>query len=156
MAGKRPTPKWNEIREALWARSDGMCEISGLPLDFETFDAHHRRPKGMGGTYRPLTDNVANLLALLPLVHNIHPKSVHLAPKWSRRRGYLLPSHWNDEAMVISPVLYRGQTWVTLDEDGDLGEFSGRSQAYLWRQLAGEEGTMVGTLKAGLGQYLRA
>jgi hypothetical protein len=147
MGKKRTDPRWGHLREVLWTRSGGFCEISGWSLDFETFDAHHRRPKGIGGTYRELTDSPANLLALLPLVHNIHPKSVHGAPAWSRPRGYLLPGNWSDETMLASPVLYRGHTWMILQQEGELAQPNGRAQAYYWRQLAGELGVNVGEVK---------
>lgn len=136
---KRPAPNWPELRKALWARADGFCEISGMPLDFETFDAHHRRPKGNGGTYRPGTDTLPNLLALAPLVHNLHPRSVHGNPSWSRPRGYLLPKHLDDDAMRATAVLYRGKTWVILDEDGDYGIMTDRSQRYLTSLLVEPE-----------------
>lgn len=147
MGKKRTEPDWKQLRETLWARSGGFCEISGWPLDFETFDAHHRRPKQMGGTYRELTDSPANLLALLPLVHNGHPKSVHGAPEWSRPRGYLLGGRFSDEAVLATPVLYRGHTWMILQDGGELAQPNGRAQAYNWRQLAGELGVTVDQVK---------
>lgn len=132
---KRSAPNWRKITDLLWTRSEGRCEISGRPLDRETFDRHHRRPKSMGGTYRPLTDSPCNLLALDPEVHNGAPWSVHQNPLWSRPRGYLLSSHVDDEAMAVTAVLYRGHDWVILDEDGGFGELSQRSQRHLWREL---------------------
>jgi hypothetical protein len=134
VGSQRSTPKWNELREALWCRSDGLCEVSGLPLDFDTFDAHHRRPKQMGGTYRPDTDTLPNLIALHPIVHNGNPASVHQAPSWSRPRGYLL--HANVDVLETMPMLYRGRHWVVLMPDGTLCVPEGSSQAYLHRQLA--------------------
>lgn len=131
MGKKRPDPKWGELRALLWTRCDGRCEVSGRPLDFETFDAHHRRPKGMGGTYREDTDQVGNLLALDPEVHNDAPWSVHQRPSWSRPRGYLLSG--SVEIAVEEPVLYRGRAWVVLDDHGGCPELSGRSQRHLWK-----------------------
>jgi hypothetical protein len=112
---KRPAPNWRELRERLWMRSNGYCEVSGVPLDFDTFDAHHRRNKQMGGTYRLDTDTLANLIAVDPIVHNGHRNSIHQAPLWSRPRGYLL--HGNS-VPGDEPILYRGQTWLLLNAGG--------------------------------------
>jgi hypothetical protein len=96
-------------------RSNGYCEVSGVPLDFDTFDAHHRRNKQMGGTYRLDTDTLANLIAVDPIVHNGHRNSVHQAAGWSRPRGYLL--HGNSVPSE-EPILYKGRTWLVLHADG--------------------------------------
>src|SRR3954462_15660128 len=86
---KRPKANWSRLREQLWARCSGRCEVSGTPLDFETFDAHHRRNKGMGGTSRLDTDLLSNLLALDPTVHNGGPGSGH-----ADRNGVSGPRGW--------------------------------------------------------------
>ena len=130
MGKKRSDPAWQKIRDALWIRSDGFCEVSGRSLDFETFDAHHRRLKGMGGTYREDTDLLGNLVALDPEVHNGAPWSVHQRPSWSRPRGYLIST--SVEIAAEEPLLYRGKTWMILDNEGTMGELSARSQRHLW------------------------
>jgi 5-methylcytosine-specific restriction protein A len=112
---RRPKPNWTQLREALWERSEGYCEISGYPLDLETFDAHHRRLKGMGGTSRPDTDLLSNLLALDPTIHNGGPDSMHGNPAWATPRGYLLPQ---TAIPHNEPVLLRGGTWVLLRDNG--------------------------------------
>lgn len=117
MTKKRPAPNWKIIREKLWKRSEGLCEVSGLPLNPDTFDAHHRRNKGMGGTYRPDTDSLSNLLALDPDVHNGGPQSVHGRRPWSEERGYLLPKDL--ERAVTWPVLIHGRRWVYLLSTGE-------------------------------------
>lgn len=145
MGKKRPDPQWAKLREDLWNRSGGYCEISGRPLDQETFDAHHRRLKGMGGTYRPLTDSLVNLLALDPEVHNGAPWSVHQNSLWSRPRGYLLSAHIADEVLEISPVLYRGKDWLLLAEDGRLLRLLPSTQRAQWQQLELAGGHVPGT-----------
>ena len=149
MGKKRPDPEWDKLRELLWARSGGYCEISGRPLDQDTFDAHHRRLKGMGGTYRPLTDSLCNLLALDPEVHNGAPWSVHQAPTWSRPRGYLLSAHVDDERMSAWPVLYRGQDWTLLAENGQLLRLMPSTQRSLWCQLEEIGGSVPATRPRG-------
>jgi len=145
MGKKRSDPNWRKITDLLWARSGGFCEVSGRELDRDTFDRHHRRLKGMGGTYRPLTDSPCNLLALDPEVHNGAPWSVHQRATWSRPRGYLLSAHVDDDAMAATPVLYRGKDWVILDQEGDYGLMSIRAQRHLWRKLEQEQSHAAAT-----------
>jgi hypothetical protein len=102
---KRPKANWARLREQLWARCGGRCEVSGTPLDFETFDAHRRRNKGMGGTSRLDTDLLSNLLALDPTVHNGGPGSVHAdRADVSGPRGWLV-SKLSTEPLDRVPVL---------------------------------------------------
>jgi hypothetical protein len=103
-----------KLREAAWARSGGRCEASGRPLPTR-WDLHHRRPKGMGGTSRPDTDTLPNVLALHPDVHNLKPDSVHMLRSWSEPRGYLLPQSEDHPELV--PVLVHGATWAVLAGD---------------------------------------
>lgn len=107
---------WLKVRDILWERSGGLCEVSGVPLDFERFDAHHRRNKGMGGTRRADVDWPSNLLALDSQVHNGGPLSVHGRRTWSQPRGYLLPKDTMWAGFV--PVLLRGTRWVLLPDHG--------------------------------------
>lgn len=116
--------KLSSQREPLWERCKGRCEVSGRPLDFDTFDMHHRRNKGMGGTSRLDVDALWNLLALDPEVHNGGPGSVHGRRRWAQDRGYLIPKHEQDPGLW--PVLLGGllperfQRWVFLaPEQGD-------------------------------------
>jgi len=112
----RPRPNWKTLRATLWERAEGRCEVSGVPLDPDTFDAHHRRPKGSGGTSRENTDLVTNLLALDPQAHNGGPGSVHGERIWALENGYLIPKHEPEPRLF--PVLWRGQRWVWLLPDG--------------------------------------
>lgn len=118
----RPKANWPRLRDLLWQRCGGRCEVSGLPLDPDTFDAHHRRNKGMGGTSRPDTDTLPNLLALDPDVHNGGPDSVHGRRVWSHDRGYLIPKHV--DTVAGRPFVLRGEVWVIpLEEPDMLGSF---------------------------------
>jgi len=115
---KRARADWPALREALWARSGGRCEVSGKPLDPDTFDAHHRRNKGMGGTCREDTDTLPNLLALDPQVHNGGPGSVHADRNGvSGPRGWLvskLSSEPLDRVPVLVALSENMRQWVLL------------------------------------------
>jgi hypothetical protein len=118
---KRPRPNWKVLREALWFRCGGVCEVSGRPLDPDTFDAHHRRNKGMGGTYRSDTDTLPNLLALDPVVHNGGPGSVHAdRHSVSGPRGWLV-SKLSTTPLDLTPVLIARspliRQWVLLVDE---------------------------------------
>lgn len=122
MSNKRPTPNWAKLRDALWERSHGRCEVSGRPLDRDTFDAHHRRNKGMGGTYRPDTDGLGNLLALDPVVHNGGPASVHDRRPRSESFGWLVSKAVVVPAAVVPVLRAVGPgrwAWFLLNDAGD-------------------------------------
>jgi hypothetical protein len=106
----------SKARAVIWERCGGLCEITGVALDYETFDAHHRRNKGMGGTSRLDRDSVENLLALDPIIHNGAAHSVHQDSPWSRPRGYLLSTSVTHPGM--HPVFLRERYWVLLGADG--------------------------------------
>lgn len=107
-------PKLTDQRAPLWERCNGLCEVSGQPLDYETFDMHHRRNKGMGGTSRPDVHDLTNLLALDPQVHNGGHQSVHGRRAWSQERGYLVPKSTRSHELTMWPVWLQGRRWVLL------------------------------------------
>ena len=109
-------PSMRSQRRPLWERCYGLCEVTGRPLQYETFDMHHRRPKGKGGTSRPNVNDLDNLLALDPTIHNGARHSVHQDPGWSRPRGYLVSKTLDNPGMV--PVYLLDRYWVLLGKDG--------------------------------------
>jgi hypothetical protein len=115
---KRPRADWADLREKLWKRSGGRCEVSGVELDPLSWDAHHRRNKGMGGTYREDTDTLPNLLVTHPLVHNLSPDSVHGNPEWSRPLGYLLGKDHEEQPPALVPIKLHQVRWVLLTANG--------------------------------------
>jgi hypothetical protein len=113
---KLPKPNWEVLRDLLYERSHGYCEVSGRLLDPETFDAHHRRIRGMGGTSRPDRDALWNLLAVDPGTHNAAragERSIHGSREWSGPCGYLLSQ---EQDPLLEPILLMGQRWVLLGE----------------------------------------
>lgn len=61
---QRAGPSMAELRPTLWGRCGGRCERCGRSLEFETFDAHHRKYRSRGGK-----DEIVNLVALCPECH---------------------------------------------------------------------------------------
>jgi hypothetical protein len=56
-----------EVRDLLMQRADGRCERCGTPMS--SFQIHHRRPRGMGGSRLPDTGGASNGLVLHPHCH---------------------------------------------------------------------------------------
>jgi hypothetical protein len=71
----------------------------------------------MGGTRRPDTDSLANLLALDPDVHNGGPMSVHGRRAWSEEHGFLVPKA-TDFAISWPVNLRLTGRWVFLLSNG--------------------------------------
>lgn len=118
---RRPKADWPALRDLLFKRANGCCEVSGRPLDFDTFDLHHRRNKGMGGTTRPDTDLPSNLLALDPIVHNGGPGSVHGGRARAESRGWLIPKLSTEPLHMVPAFVYSfgGWRWCLLAATGE-------------------------------------
>lgn len=103
--------------EAVWDRSGGRCEISGVELAGrrgEDFHVHHRRPRRMGGSRDPLTNDPTNLMLLSPEAHEHVEKNRTEAYE----RGWLVRQ---DAIPAVVPVvvLVDGQVaYVLLTDDG--------------------------------------
>ena len=119
-----------DLRLAAYEREGGRCLVTGLPLgdpDSRTWEMHHRRPAGKGGTKRGDQNSLPNVIALLGVVHNfgsqhvrVHGevgRSVHGSPAWSMPHGYLL-SPSSSVAPRSRPVLHHELGWVFLLEQG--------------------------------------
>lgn len=105
---------WTPIRETLYERARGRCEISGLALG-DSWAAHHRRKRGSGGTSLADAHSLPNLLALSHQAHNLRRPSAHLDVAWAAARGYTIP-WW--EVPRLAPVWLLGRKWVLLTEGG--------------------------------------
>lgn len=57
----RKVPGHLKLKPAVFARSRGLCDLCSRPLG-SSWEAHHRQPRGMGGSKK--ADTVENLLAL--------------------------------------------------------------------------------------------
>lgn len=97
-----------EIKATIRSRGQNLCEVCGQHTSDLT--AHHRRPRGMGGTTREDTNSVSNGLWVCALCH--HRIESHRA--LSYENGWLVRQS-ADPASV--PVLRR-ERWVLLDGSG--------------------------------------
>lgn len=77
---------WEALRRDAWARCDGLCEATGLPLT-EPWDMHHRLSKRHG------PDELWNLVAVNHLAHVLAPGAIHQRPRWARERGLIISKY---------------------------------------------------------------
>lgn len=101
----------NEVRELVRQRAAWTCEVQarcqGRAMGWEL---HHRRPRGMGSTRRPETNQPANALGCCADCHRF----IEHHRETARANGWLLRQTQLPEAV---PVLRR-HVWVWLDNDG--------------------------------------
>lgn len=103
-------------REVVWSRAGGRCERCGAVPDWHS-SVHHRQPRGMGGSRQSHLNKPSNLLFLCGSgttgchgwVESNRTKSVN--------DGYIVPRY---AVPSTTPVKYRDDYWVTLDEDGGM------------------------------------
>lgn len=100
------------VHDGIRDREGGRCARCAHPC-LHDGQAHHRRPKGMGGSTAQDTNTHANGLWLCAGCH----AWVHAHPGQAREEGWLV-AQGRDPAAV--PVRYRG-TWTVLAHDGSFG-----------------------------------
>lgn len=61
-SGVEDADRWEWLRGLLVLRCGGRCEVTGERLQAGRWSAHHRLPRGMGGTVR--VETLADLLAV--------------------------------------------------------------------------------------------
>jgi hypothetical protein len=88
---RRPTGPDKLTIEGLYLRCDGLCEGCGEPLRGERgaphgHAAHHRRPRRMGGSQLPDTNEIENLLLLNEDCHLY----VESHRTWAYEHGFLV------------------------------------------------------------------
>jgi 5-methylcytosine-specific restriction protein A len=106
------------VRYQIEERSNTFCERCGcLALNGQ---AHHRRPRGMGGSRNPETNQAANALWLCtagdaPIGGNACHEHVESNRAEALKYGWIVAQH---RTPAEAPVLRRG-FWVLLDNKGD-------------------------------------
>jgi len=95
-------------KELIYDRAAGHCEICGMGA---VEQAHHRRPRGAGGSTADDTNTAANGLGICQRCHDMTEsrRTVALDRGWLVRQGH-------DPAAV--PVLRHGADWVLLQPEG--------------------------------------
>ena len=94
-----------ELRDLLWRRSGGACELCGVGLP-RGFDVHHRKRRSQGGA-----DTAENTVALHRLCHN----RIHGHVTWAEQVGFLLRSHQTPSRVRLA---LHGEAWVRLTSAG--------------------------------------
>jgi len=107
MAGFSP-----QVRAMVEEREGGRCARCGRPGN----QAHHRRPRGSGGSRRPSTNGVANGLWLCPDCHRFIEANRTIALEL----GWLIAQEDTEcPEPADAPLVYRG-VWMYLTNDGCL------------------------------------
>jgi len=122
VAGRRDTGPTQVVKDALWVRAGGCCEVCGKRITGE-FSRHHRRPRGNGGSSRPDTNQLTNLLLLCGSATTTDGCHARIESQRTMARGYgwLLRQHQDPAA---EPVLVRGAlVWLT-----STGEYASRPE----------------------------
>lgn len=99
----------SQVRRIITARADRYCERCGGDIGWEI---HHRRPRGMGGTNRPGTNQPSAGLLLCGGCH----RRIESHREEAYEHGWLVKQTDNPADV---PVLYRG-TRVYLDDYGNM------------------------------------
>jgi len=116
-------------RRALMQRSGGLCEQCGQA---PATDAHHRKPRGMGGTMLTDKHQLSNLLALC----SEHHRWIEAERNKARMlvNGWLVDQHQDPRtipALIYNPnycgaptrcLLHDDGTLTRWDDDADAGE----------------------------------
>jgi HNH endonuclease len=112
-----------EIAKKVLARAKGYCEVCGQSVLHPNL--HHRKLKSQGGK-----DEVSNLIAVHNYCHAISSKSIHMNPKNSMLKGYIVPSYATPSEY---PLHLPNGDIVRLAETGEYikleGEGNGRNQS---------------------------
>ena len=102
----------NVVRARLMARSGGFCEVRGATCWDEASQAHHRRPRGLGGSRSPQTGQASNGLMVCLPCHSYVEANRELA----RDNGWLVRQGYNPTDVPV----WRRRRWVLLDDEGGL------------------------------------
>lgn len=81
--------------EAAISRANNICECGGPGCTITPSQAHHRRPRGAGGSRRADTNTLANLLLVCEPCH----RYIESHRRWAYGRGFLL-RQTDDPALV--------------------------------------------------------
>jgi hypothetical protein len=80
----RRDPMDGELRDAIFTRAGGYCDLCRKRLPVDTWQCHHRLLRSRGGT-----DSLVNLIALHTNCHTW----IHNHPTWADDNGFMVPTH---------------------------------------------------------------
>ena len=109
----------NHVRQFIFARSEGFCEVMASGCELAATEIHHRRPRAMGGTNRPETNYASNGLAICRRCH----LKCESSRNWARDNGFIL---LQSDDPAKTPVWWRSnwkgnrKAMVLLDDGGTL------------------------------------
>ena len=119
MAKRRPQGFSLEVREKIWDRARGCCERCGLGLyqDGGSYDFHHRRPRGAGGTSLDWVNLPANGVLLCRGCHGW----IESNRQDARDLGWLVPRNAVYLPETVPVTYWDGVTYLLDDEGGKHG-----------------------------------
>lgn len=100
------------IAEKVIERAKGYCESCGGYLN-DDYALHHRKLRSRGGVDCP-----ANLICVHHACHNLATHSIHLNPKDSTIKGFIVPG-WADPAEYPMYLYGNPDDIVRLDDKGN-------------------------------------
>jgi len=105
----------HHVRSIVIDRASWTCEWCGGAPPTLGMSVHHRQPRGMGGSRKVHVNAPANLLLLCGSgttgCHGWVESNRRTAVTW----GLLVP---RPGLPAVTPVFYRRERWVLLDDDG--------------------------------------
>ena len=107
------------VKQMIFARSEGYCEVLSLACELAATEIHHRRPRGMGGTKKPETNYASNGLAICRRCH----LKCEAMRSWAIDNGFIVRQSDNPAEI---PVWWRSswsgnrKAMVLLDDGGAL------------------------------------
>lgn len=104
-SARRPHQVTAELRDVVFSRAGGCCELCGERLQ-PGWEWHHRKRRSQGGK-----DDASNGVALHPLCH----KRIHGHVAWAESVGFLVRS---TSSPGRTRIALHGTTWVRLTGDG--------------------------------------
>ena len=103
--------------EALADRAGHCCEVCGVPIRGYNFSRQHRRARGMGGSRRPDTNALTNLLLVCGSATS--PDGCHYRiesrPQWALERGYRVPQSADPAAVPVTIGHYQRVLFLTVE-----------------------------------------
>lgn len=112
------------VRKAFYEREQERCFLCREPLRWEDrgvgWSAHHRKPRGMGGTSDPRTGSISNCLIVCGSGTTGCHGRIERNREVALKVGLLIPKNATTESFAPAAVRVRrmDRTWWLLTESG--------------------------------------